>query len=148
MSTVHSARQGMPSATDSQAQESPAKNRQNDSILPIPTPPQSLVSTSSTTKRKHEDPQTFVFPQASKAIRFNPLPTEVISPGGDIWPPVDTAEMLCSIYRNELSIHFPFVTPPNKPVPELQTNHPCLFKAMVMAASYQNRALQMQGVQL
>lgn len=118
--------------------------QQNDNVLPIPTPPQDIATSSSAAKGKQESSDVDTNRRFEKLIPPVSLPIETFVPGVNVWPQNEAAEALCFVYRDELSIYFPFVTPPNEPVSVLQCNHPCLFKAMVMAASYQNRSLQMQ----
>lgn len=116
--------------------------RQNENLLPTPTPPHDIPGSTLTVKDNHAHPVNYL-----KADNSNPpvsLPVESVLPGHTVWPESQAAEALCFVFRSELSIFFPFVTPPNKPVSVLRQSHPCLFKAMVVAASYQNRALQIR----
>lgn len=118
--------------------------RQSETPLSVSTPPHGIPGSTLTAKEKHEGAHPVEYQKADNSIPPVSLPVEYILPGHNVWPENEAAEALCFIFRSELSIFFPFVTPPNEPASVLRHNHPCLFKAMVVASSYQNRALQIR----
>lgn len=120
-----------------------SSQRHNEAILPNPIPTHDIARAPAA-KGKHEVYYPEINQRTENKFQTIPLAPEFIPPGQDVWPQNEAAQALCFIFRDELSIYFPFVTPPNEPAPILQRNHPCLFKAMVLAASYQNRSLQVR----
>jgi len=120
---------------------------QNENMLPMQTPPRDMATSSSVAKEEFESTHSGTrYQQLDNAVPDPPisLPAESIIPGENVWPQAEAAEALCYLFRNEMSMFFPFVTPPKGSVTVLQSNHPCLLKAMILAASYQNRSLQLR----
>ncbi|KAJ5597050.1 hypothetical protein N7450_003508 [Penicillium hetheringtonii] len=121
--------------------------RQNEDMLPTQTPPRDMAIPSSAAKKEFENTHSNTrYQQFENAVPDPPisLPAESMIPGENVWPQAEAAEALCYLFRNEMSMFFPFVTPPKGSVAVLQSNYPCLLKAMILAASYQNRSLQLR----